>query len=349
MQYFLRLLLRYSAFALPLLSIPMIASAHEVYVLDSATIIKDVAAVSPNPFLAISNNYNSFILWGLVSMNTIVLVFLLSVFRPLEYKLTPIFARGKKYAAPVARITLGLSLILCAYNQGLFGPELPIPQFAHTFAPLVTIVLYSSGILITVGFLTRYATLAALSMYIWGVLFYGTYMLNYANYFGEILIILALGGGYLSVDGRRAHELSEVWKQRVQHLEKYVFLILRISFGIAIIFASYYAKFSHSRLAIDTVTQYHLTNYFPFDTLFVVLGAFIIETIIGIFYIIGFELRWTALFFLFWITLSLFYFGESVWPHLILIGLNITFLLHGYDRYSIEGRVFKKRHLEPML
>jgi hypothetical protein len=65
--------------------------------------------------------------------------------------------------------------------------------------------------------------------------------------------------------------------------------------------------------------------------------------------ILGIEIRWTAIFVLFWLTLSLLYFGEAAWPHLVLFGLGIALFLHGYDRYSLEGQFLKKAHTEPVL
>jgi hypothetical protein len=120
-------------------------------------------------------------------------------------------------------------------------------------------------------------------------------------------------------------------------------------FGISALYASWYAKLFHSNLALNTVTDYHLTKYFHFSALFIVLGALIVESLIGFFFILGIEIRFTALFFLVFLTLSLFFFGEVVWPHLILIGVNIAFILHGYDKYSIEGRFFEKDNREPVL
>jgi hypothetical protein len=47
--------------------------------------------------------------------------------------------------------------------------------------------------------------------------------------------------------------------------------------------------------------------------------------------------------------LSLWYFQESVWPHIVLIGLPIAFFMHGYDKYSLEGYFLKKGRREPVL
>ena len=61
------------------------------------------------------------------------------------------------------------------------------------------------------------------------------------------------------------------------------------------------------------------------------------------------SVRFTALVFLTFLALSLSYFGEAVWPHMILIGINIVILLHGYDEFTIENKLFGRKKLEPVL
>ncbi len=326
----------------------MIALAHEVYVLDTATIAHDIASISPNPLDAFATNTYQFFLWGFICFVGFSTIFFMSIFHSLEERFAPFFGRMKKYAAPVARITLGISLIACAYNSALFGPELPFYALDGNGVMILQTILYISGALIALGIWTRVGAILLLPALWLFLVERTTYAPTYANYYGEVLFVLLAGGGLYSLldDTPRL----PAWVRRSIHkVEKYSWPILRIAFGISIIYAAVFAKFIHSNLALDTISTYHLTNYFPFDPLFIVLGAFIIESLIGIFYIIGIEIRWNALFFLFWLFLSLWYFGEAVWPHLVLIGLNIAFFLHGYDRYSLEGRFFKKRLLEPVL
>jgi hypothetical protein len=43
------------------------------------------------------------------------------------------------------------------------------------------------------------------------------------------------------------------------------------------------------------------------------------------------------------------FFGEVVWPHIILIGIPIAFFVYGYDRYSVEGYFLKHGDCEPIL
>ena len=330
--------------------VPALVLAHEVYVLDHASVLQDVAAASPNPLLAFHSNKFQFFFWGFVSFVTVSTIFCVSVFRMFERFADPLFWRLKRYAKPVARFTLGVCLIACAYNASLFGPELPFHDFVGaSYVPALVTLFYIAGVMVILGWLTRIAALSVVPVFLLAIAHYGLYMLNYSNYLGEILFVLITGAGLYSIEGHSAHRYPGVIRSAIRAVEPYAFVILRVLFGVAVIFASVYAKFIHSALALDTITEYNLTAYFHFEPLFIVLGAFIIECLIGIFFIVGFEIRWTAIFFLFWLVLSLLYFGEAVWPHLILVGLNLTFLLHGYDRYSLEGRLFKRHGIEPVL
>ncbi|MES2203427.1 MAG: hypothetical protein V4474_03850 [Patescibacteria group bacterium] len=328
---------------------PLIASAHEVYVLGRNVIAIDTMAPSPNPFGAIAGNEMQFLFWGFIAVLTVSTVFAASIFHTFEKRFDPTLRRLKKYAPLSARLTLGVCLIACAFYQGLFGPELPFAQFAGAYAPVLTGLFYALGTLVLVGYYTRVAALVAVAVFGLAVAHYGIYMLTYTNYLGEMLV-LAILGGYSHGLHTRAHDIGRHYFARLsRRMEPYAFLIARVAFGVAVMFAAFYAKFLHSDLALDTIRDYHLTNYFHFDPLFIVLGAFIIESLIGLFFILGIEVRWTALFFLFWLFLSLIYFGEAVWPHLVLVGLNITMFLHGYDRYTLEGYFFGKRGREPVL
>ncbi len=328
--------------------LPLSAYAHEVYVLSKDTIERDVALTSPNPFSMISPHRFEFFLWAFISIVTVIAVLMISATRRIEEAIDPLLMRIKKYAPLIARITIGMCFIASAYFHALFGPELPFADFAGSFAPALTLLLSVLGVCFILGFYARAAATAALAVFACAVFRYGSYMLTYLNYFGEILVVLFLGGGIHSLD-RTIHHSMTFFKKLRGRFEPYTFLILRICFGIGILFASFYAKFLHSQLALDTVIQYHLTDYFHFDPLFVVLGAFIIESIVGVFIILGFEIRFTAFVFLVFLTLSLLYFGEAIWPHIVLLGLNFALIAHGYDRYTVGALMGKKTHLEPVL
>lgn len=337
-------------FSVAAFALPFAALAHEVYVLDPATVSLDVGNPSPDLFAVAMADFPRFLLWTTIAVITVSAVFLISISRKVEEFFHPFLLSIKSYAPLLARLTLGFSLLFSAYNNALFGPELPLSNFPLYHALFLQGALLLAGSLILIGFFTRAGVFLALLLYGWSVFLFGTYMLTYFNYFGEMAVILILGSGAWSFDSYRGTALQRKtqFQRFLKKFEPYSFAVLRVCFGTALLYASWYAKFAHSSLALDTVIRYNLTDYFHFPALFVVLGAFIIEALIGVFFIVGFEIRFTSLFFLFFLGLSLLYFGEAVWPHIILLGINLTLFAHGYDRYSLEGKFFKRKGLEPV-
>ncbi len=319
-----------------LLLLPHAALAHEVYVLSPQTIAQDLASPSPNPLLAFADHKAQFFLWALVGFVLVSTVFFASITHTLEEFFEPYLTPLRRWAPLVARITLGLCLLATAYNQALFGPELPLDAFG-SWSMAAQWALYLAGVLVLSGYFVRIGAAIAGIVFLAGVGVWGSYMLNYTNYLGEIVVVFMLGG-WLAYPRRLKRSA-----------EALAFLALRVSFGVSVAFAAYYAKFIHSNLALSTISQYHLTNFFHFDPLFIVLGALIIEVTMGVFFILGFEVRHTALFFLFWLCLSLLYFGEAVWPHLLLFGVNAALFMYGYDKWSIEGRFFNRGNMQPFL
>lgn len=336
------------------LSLPHVVSAHEVYVLAPTDIHNAIITASPNPLDAISQHEKEFLGWGTLSIIVVLLVLTASISPFFERVFDPFLVRLKRFAPFICRVTLGLSLFASGYYHALFGPELPLsdifrdPSIAYT----VGVFLMIAGVSITFGFLTRLFALLCVGIYMYAVSTFHIYMLMYVNYLGELLLSIIIGGGLWSLDGviPFLRRIDKIFKGVKHHLEQYSFLILRISFGIAIFSASFYAKFLHSNLALNTVTEYSLTNYLPFSPLFLVLGAFIIEALTGICLAFGFEIRFIALFLGFFLTQSLLFFGEAVWPHIILFGVTIALFFHGYDHYTVEKAIFQRgRKGEPVL
>src|SRR3989338_2370258 len=124
----------------------------------------------------------------------------------------------------------------------------------------------------------------------------------------------------------RFHSLYHRFTDRLKPL---AFPILRICFGVSLIYASLYAKVLHNNLALQVASlplaghEYSLAQYLGFEPQFLVLGAAIVEILIGLFFVLGIEIRFTSLFLLFWLSLSLLYFSDTVSPHIILIGIPI--------------------------
>ncbi|MBY0472668.1 DoxX family membrane protein [Patescibacteria group bacterium] len=316
---------------------PIIASAHEVYVLTPEEIREGISTPAFSELDVAFSNVDQFMFWTFVGLLLVSTVFFISLWHWFEDRTAPLFAKIRPYAPAVARIALSVSLLAGAYYDALFGPELPLSGSFGTWAVFVRIALVVIGLMMLFDLYTWIAAGGMLVLFALEVLVHQSYMLTYVNYLGDAVALILLSGTALT-----------------RHLKQYSMLVLRVCFGVGLIYSSFYAKILHNNLALQVAElplaghPYGVAHYLGFEPHFLVLGAAIIEIVIGLFFIIGMEIRWTALFMLFWLTLSVLYFGESVWPHFILIGIGIAFFCHGYDRYSIEWPLLKRFGHKPI-
>lgn len=327
------------------LFIPSIASAHEVYVLDHDEINNALTAPRSDFIPIIEQNLGLFIFSGVVALGLVVGVLLLSKMPFVERVFDPLLHKIKHFAPIITQFTFGLALTASGIYSAAFGPELPLSDSFGSFTHIVQALFVLLGVMIISGVFPRIAGSIALIIFLPLIFHYKTYMLNYGTYFGEVLALAFFGGGY-SVFKIKQPAFE---KNIERHLHKYKFLLLRVIFGVSLIYASVYAKYIHGGLAMETVLRYNLTDYFPFEAGFIVLGAFITELLIGLFFLIGFEIRFTSLVFIFFLIQSIFFFGEAVWPHIILIGTAMAMFTHGYDRYTIVAKFSRRKDLEPVI
>ena len=332
---------------LALLALPALALAHEVYVLPADAISGALTSASPNPVGAYFGNEGNFFLWGVVAVIVTLTIFFASTFRRFESSAAPLFNRLKRFAHSLVRLTVAATLIVFGTTATLYGPELPLALLFGDAAFLVQCALLALGICVFLGFQTRIASALALLLFAYAATTLGMYSLTYVQHAAAYLFLIIMGGGSWTLDHR--FHLGWHFRKHLDRLAPYAFPMLRVGLGTSIMFAAFYAKFLHSNLALEVVTRYHLEALFPFDPLFTVLGAFIIEFLAGLMLALGIEIRWTTLFLVFWLTLAHLYLPEAPWVHLSLYGLGLAILFHGYDRFALEGRLFKRRGAEPVL
>ncbi len=350
MRYTIRAL-RTGAIAAATFFIPFIARAHEVYVLTPGEIQTGLTRAPFDEIAVAFSNISEFVFWAFIAVLAVLCVFFISISRFLENRLEPLFERIKKYAAPIARMTVGISFLAAAYYQASYGPELPLQATFGPYSLLVTAVLSLIGVFIVFGIYARASAVVAVALFSIAVWYHGMYMLTYTNYLGEIIVLLILG----THDGAAPRALKSVFDRAAAAFAPYAFLVLRVCFGISLLYASFYAKILHNNLALQVAElplaghAQSLSQVFGLEPHFLVLGAAIVEIVIALFFILGIEIRFTSFFLLFWLSLSLWWFGEVVWPHVILIGIPIAFICWGYDAYSLEGWLFKKGAREPVL
>lgn len=327
---------------------PLYATAHEVYVLSAEQIAKALAGDSPNPFSAYRGNEFEFYTWGLISIIVLSTLLFSATFHLFEHRLNPLLFRLKRLAHPLVQFTAGTTLGIFGLHGVLYGPELPLEQLFGPASGIAQagIILLSTSFLF--GIWTRSAALIAMALYAFVVWSSDLYAFTYLNHLGAYVFIFIMGKSEWTIRALvRIHHISPVHFLRKLRLIAYP--MLRMTFGFAVMFAAVYAKFIHSELALHVVHEYNLTQYFPFEPLFIVLGALIIEFLAGLMIFLGIAVRWSVLFLAFWLTLGHLSTPEAWWVHLSLYGIGIAIFCHGYDHWSLEGRLFKRKGQEPVL
>ena len=323
-------------YALPLMVVAFclsvsVTQAHEVYVLSRSQVAAGFAAGNPLTLSALNNPHNlSIFLWVSAAVALLfagAVVFRLSWRGERFYKKLgtlnhwgPLFVRG----------AIAASFFYSALTWSFLGPELSL--HALPLAIVMRGILFAASIMFLLGIGVEVAAAVSLVMFFIGGYVFGWYILTYVNYLGEIIALLLFGSRRLSLDA--------LWRgplKRFSHLSQYETVIVRIGYGAALLYAAISIKILHPILTIDVVNQYHLTQFhwlFPSDPLLVVLGAAIAEVAIGFFILVGFETQLTVFISLIYITLSLMYFREAVWPHLMLYGISLN-LIFNRERGSV--------------
>lgn len=323
---------------------PSLAFAHEAYVLSPEQFHQGLTESGTNPFAALRNpdNLRIFLTISGVIVALLVLNFLFRHSKP-GRALNEGLGKLSRFGPVVVRLAIGVSFLFSALSWSFLGPEIPLQSLM--FPEILRIGLFISSILIVTGLFAELAALIAFIVFGFAVLAHGFYLMTYLNYLGELVVLLFFGSRYLSLD-----RIIFGLKKYFMKLQKYETAIIRVCYGIGFTFTAISVKFLHPQLTSTVVIEYNLTRFhwlFPQDPLLVVFGAGLAELIIGIFIIFGFELRLTVFITLIYLTLSLIYFRELVWPHLILYGISIDLMVdkerftldHFFDRIKILRRM----------
>ena len=326
------------AFLVALL-MPLEVFAHESYVLTKEQWQESLSSQNLRAFDALANPAN---LQTFLVISLCVLAILIVNFFFQKTALATTLSRNLERLRPLAllalRLALGASFFFSALNGNFLGPELPLALLP--LAPTLRIGLFIVSGLLLVGLFTEFAAAITLLLFSLTAYEYGWYLITYTDYVGVIIALLLFGSGPYSLDNL-LFGMSRIFAS----LKKYQTPIIRVSYGLALAWAAISVKLLHPQLTVTVIQNYHLNNYwvlFPHDPLLITLGVGMAELLIGLFIMVGFELRFTILVSLFYMTLSLLYFRELVWPHLILYGISLM-LLTSPALLSIDS-FFTMRH-----
>lgn len=308
--------------------------AHEVYVLSPQDIIKGEHDHSVNPWSALLEGHNFLLALAFAIGICGSLLFALYLKRkPLFQKIGAFLDKATIIAPDIIRIAFGASLLMSAYHGALFGPEQPLSGFVG--AEILKWILIITGVSVVAGFRVRFFGLVSILIWQYGLITEGMHMFTYINYLAEAIAIILLPVQFLTLD-KFIYKLRGK-KPPVESFGKYSLTITRFGFALALLYTAIDVKFLNAALPLEVVNQYELTRFFPFTPLFIVLGAGLVEILIAVLYGAGLLRRMTTLIFLVFVTLSIIFFKESVWPHYLLLALGVGIFLHEPDPLALDG------------
>lgn len=316
---------------------PKFTFAHEAYVLTPEQFHAGLQVTGFNEISALKNPSNVRVTL-IISFGILIALILNTLFwrSHAGHWLSPQLEKFKTVGSTAVRIAIAISLFYSALSWSFLGPELHLTDLPA--AGLMRFLMFVISLMIFVGLWTELAAAVGIILFGIGFMYFGTYLATYLNYLGELIVLLLFGLREFSFD-----KILHGPLKRFLNFEKYHVTIVRTFYGAALAYAAINVKFIHPILTETVVQTYQLTRFhwlFPHDPLLITLGAALSELAIGLFIFLGFQTRFTVLVSVFYITLSLLFFREAVWPHLLLYGISISLLANGPGPLAIDNWLF---------
>lgn len=309
------------------------AFAHEAYVLTRPQFQEGLATYTKNPLAGLFDTSHLGLTIG-ITIGVIVAYFL-AVFwatTPASDVLDKLIRKAKVVGPLIIRLAISSSFFYAAMANSVLGPELSLTTIAG--GEVIRYILFVLSLMIFFGFFVEIAAAVGLVIFFYVTGYFGQYMITYANYFGELVVLLLFGSRTLSLDKYLFGD--KLWFKSLRKWTSLETPIVRVLYGVALIYAGWTIKFAHQSLSVAVYNEYHLQNFFHASASFIASGAGLSEILIGLFILLGLTMRLTVLISLFFITISILYFREMLWPHFMLYGISFSLLINSADKFTID-------------
>ncbi|HSK94167.1 MAG TPA: DoxX family protein [Candidatus Angelobacter sp.] len=274
-----------------------------------------------------------------------VLVLAWARWRPLEGPRQRFVVHGHQYAEFVPwmiRLSVGLVLVGAGLSRVLFMPTLPA-------STILALLLTAAGFLILVGLAVRPAAIATLGGYLVALVANPGLVMMF-DLAGGLAAAAVLGPGRPSLDdllraafprGPGARAATE--NLGAGHFDDFVPLLVRIGLGGAFAASGIADKLLVYDQALAAVEQYQLTSVVPVSAQLWVVGAFLVETALGLAILLGVLTRASAVVGFAVLTLAMFALPDDpVIAHVGLFGLASVLVVLGAGRWSVDRQVLQR-------
>lgn len=309
--------------------------AHEYYVLPTARAAEvynqhqNIFKVLEDPFY-----FKLFLVFSGIAVSVMCILLLLPLFRNVKVLTARLESLFSSASLPIIRLAVGLVLFASAFTHTIFGPELKISSLPMivSLEPL----LFTLGFCFFLGMATSLSSLVIMLVFIDAVMVRGFYMLNY-TYFAAVLIM------YIS---KYSFNISNNTKLAV----------IRIGLGVSLLYTAVTVKLMHPGLSLATIYDFNLQTFLPFDPLFIVFGAFVVEALLGVCFIAGLFVRSASVTAFVVYAASLVYFrSENILAHILPMAICLALFFEHRPHISLDRflnamveRLFGVKPLAPL-
>ncbi|WP_101298162.1 DoxX family protein [Halegenticoccus soli] len=256
------------------------------------------------------------------------------------------------------RLSIGLPLVGAGFTGYYFTPlyRPPAPTFVRLFGIAV-------GFLLLFGLATRFVAAVGLLGYLAGVVAEPALLLAF-EYVPAFLAIVLVGGGRPSADeviARMADDertlysridpfyrrLAVPFRRRIEPYEAFVPTVLRVGLGLTFLYLSVAEKLVNPGDALAVVGKYDLTAVVPVAPELWVVGAGLVEALVGVMLILGlFTRAFAGVAFLLFVTTLFGLPDDPVLAHISLFGLVSALLVTGAGPFAFDARLHEARASE---
>ncbi len=264
----------------------------------------------------------SCIWYGLIKSKKVVMYFSTIKERLMSYH---------EFVPWILRLSLGIALLGAGTEHVLVSPLLAYPGLA-----VLEIVL---GFLFLLGFLITPATIVTLGIYVFA-LSKNIYLIGNLDMFALALSVLVFHSPRPGLDDMLGISLL----QKISIKRQYIAPVVRIGLGTAMIYLALFEKILNPHMSALVVSQYHLQQFINVSPAMWVLATGLIEFIIGVCIITGFKTRIASVIAFIVISMTFFYFKESVTSHITLFGGLSILAIEGGGLWSIDQFLIARKN-----
>ncbi len=311
--------------------LPITTSAHVSYVVKPEDAEK---VMGPNPVYlqqALFDPFNIFLMitTAIVVVGIFVFIKKIPFFNKAFHKIIDKLNSYHELIPWILRLALGISLIGAGTAGVFISPTLSDGQ-------VFSFIQIAIGFCFLAGFLIAPAAIATIGIYVYALL-QEPYLIGNMDVLALSLSVLVFHSARPGID-----DILNISLLKFLKIHRYWLpIIIRLGVGIAFIYLALHEKLLNPGLSNLVVEQYNLTAYVPVMPAMWVLGAGIIELLLGILIISGYYTRVVGVVGILVLSLTFFYFEEAVYSHVTLFSALAIITIEGGGMFSVD-RLLKK-------